>query len=181
MRNLRRYLIVSSVVAGLALAGCSSSGGSSSSPAGSGGTAGGAPGTTVAVQKDILAVQADPPGAPGRTLTLVRYTIAPGAKLSPHVHPGIQLAEIESGTLTYTVEEGTAIIHRGSATGPLEEITAPATTTLGPGDTVAEVDGMVHFGANDTGSPIVINATLLTVDGEDLAVPATTPPATTGG
>lgn len=180
---MRRYLIVASLVATLALAGCSSSGSSSGSGSASGGgaTTSAAPGTTVAVQKDVLAVQADPPGAPGRTLTLIRYTIAPGAKLAPHIHPGIQLAEIESGTLTYTVEEGTAIIHRGSATGPLEEITAPATTTLGPGDTVAEVDGMVHFGANDTDQPIVINATLLTIDGDDLAVPVTTPSATTAG
>jgi hypothetical protein len=31
---------------------------------------------------------------------------------------------------------------------------------------------MVHFGANETDEPIVIVATLLTTDGEDLAVPA---------
>ena len=141
----------------------------------------GGPTTTVAVAKDVLGTDPAPPGAPGRTLTLIRYTNAPGAKLSPHVHPGVQLASIQSGTLTYTVESGTATVTR--AGGDTDEITGPATTTLGPGDAVVEHDGMVHFGANDTDQPVVILATLLTEDGRDLAVTVTTPaPApTTGG
>ena len=139
---------------------------------GPGHDAAGGPGTTVAVQKDVLASEVDPPGGEGSTLTLMRYTIAPGAKLSPHIHPGVQLAHIESGTLTYTVVEGTATVTR--ADGTVEPVTAPATTTLGPGDAVAENDGMVHFGANDTTEPVVILATLLTADGEDLAVTVTT-------
>ncbi|MFN8018458.1 MAG: hypothetical protein U0P45_10070, partial [Acidimicrobiales bacterium] len=52
-----------------------------------------------------------------------------------------------------------------------EQVTGPKTINLGPGDAVTEVDGMVHYGANDTTGPIVIDATLLTKDGEDLAVP----------
>src|SRR5262245_24642473 len=80
-----------------------------------------APGTTaVAVLKQTLASEVDPPGAPGRTLTLMRYTIAPGAQLSPHIHPGVQLASIESGELTYTVISGTATVTR--ATGTKEEV-----------------------------------------------------------
>ena len=128
--------------------------------------------TTVAVQRDILATDADPPGAPGRTLTLVRYAIAPGAQLSPHVHPGVQLASIESGSLTYTVETGTATVKRAS--GATEEVTGPSTTILGPGDAVTETGDMVHFGANQTGGPVVILATLLTEDGQELAVVVTT-------
>lgn len=132
-----------------------------------------APGEVI---KDVLATTVDPPGAPGRTLTLIRYTIGAGAKLAPHIHPGVQLASITSGRLSYTVVEGTATVRRaGSKTD--EQVTAPATITLGPGDAVTEVDGMVHFGANETKKPIVITATLLTRDGEDLAVPATTAPA----
>lgn len=124
----------------------------------------------------MLGTDPAPPGAPGRTLTLIRYTIAPGAKLSPHIHPGVQLASIQSGTLTYTVESGTATVTR--AGGGTEEVTGPATTTLGPGDAVVEHDGMVHFGANDTDQPVVILATLLTEDGKDLAVTVTTPAPT---
>jgi quercetin dioxygenase-like cupin family protein len=134
-----------------------------------------APGTTIAVAKDVLASEVDPPGADGSTLTLMRYTIAPGATLSPHVHPGVQLAHIESGTLTYTVVSGTATVTRSG--GAVEEVTGPTTTALAAGDSVAENDGMVHFGANATDEPVVILATLLTEDGKDLAVTVTTAPA----
>lgn len=162
-------------------AACGSSDGTASPGTTTRAVSAGGPTTTVAVAKDVLGTDPAPPGAPGRTLTLIRYTIAPGAQLSPHVHPGVQLASIQSGTLTYTVESGTATVTR--AGGDTDEITGPATTTLGPGDAVVEHDGMVHFGANDTDQPVVILATLLTEDGRDLAVTVTTPaPApTTGG
>ena len=127
--------------------------------------------TAVPVLKESLATEVDPPGAPGRTLTLMRYTIAPGAKLSPHIHPGVQLASIQSGTLTYTVISGTATVTR--ANGTKEEVTGQ-TITLGPGDAVAENDGMVHFGENKTDAPVVILATLLTQSDKDLAVTVTT-------
>ena len=130
--------------------------------------------TSSEVVKDVLGQVDDPPGAPDSMLTLIRYTIPPGAKLAPHIHPGVQLARIESGTLSYTIEKGTATVRRaGAATD--EQVAAPATITLEPGDTVTELDGMVHFGANETDAPIVIVATLLTTDGKDLAVPVTDP------
>lgn len=133
-----------------------------------------APGTTaVPVVKSILAQEKDPPGAPGRTLSLVRYTIAPGAQLPAHIHPGVQLASIESGTLTYTVVSGTATVTRQGSTTP-EAATGPTTIMLGPGDAVAENDGMVHFGANATSAPVVILASLLTDSTKDLAVNVTT-------
>jgi quercetin dioxygenase-like cupin family protein len=132
------------------------------------------PGTTIApVVKNILAQEVDPPGAPGRTLSLVRYVIAPGAQLPAHIHPGVQLASIESGTLTYTIVSGTATVTRkGSASG--DPATGPTTITLGPGDAVAENDGMVHYGANQTDQPVVILASLLTDSTKDLAVNVTT-------
>lgn len=126
-----------------------------------------------AVLVEVLAQDVDPPGAPGRTLTLVRYTVPPGARLAPHLHRGVQLARITAGRLTYTVVEGTAIVRRsGEATDA--PLVGPVTTVLEVGDAVTEHDGMVHFGADDTDEPVVIEATLLTADGEDLAVP---PPA----
>ncbi|MGI9022259.1 MAG: cupin domain-containing protein [Acidimicrobiales bacterium] len=138
-----------------------------------------APPTTVAVQRDILASDDDPPGAPGRTLTLVRYTIAPGAELVPHVHPGVQLASIQAGSLAYTVMTGTATVKR--ADGAVEEITGPTSTTLAVGDAVTETGDMVHFGANKTDAPVVILSTLLTETGRDLAVPVTAVPTTVPG
>jgi len=129
------------------------------------------------VVKDILGTEVDPPGAVGSTLTLIRYTIPPGAQLAPHIHPGVQMARITAGELTYTVVEGTAIIRRHGGTDD-EALTAPATTKLLAGDTVTELDGMVHFGANDTDEDVIIDATLLTEAGEDLAVPVTIPEPT---
>lgn len=134
----------------------------------------------VPVQRDVLATDVDPPGAPGRTLTLIRYTIAPGAQLAPHVHPGVQMASIQSGSLSYTVISGTAVVKRAPG-GTVEEVTGPASTVLGPGDAVTETGEMVHFGANATDQPVVILASLLTETGRDLAVPVTTVPTTTTG
>ena len=107
------------------------------------------------------------------TLSLVRYTIAAGAELAPHVHPGIQMAFIEAGTLSYTVESGTAVVRR--STGAEEEVTGPASTTIEAGASVVELGDMVHFGANETDAPIVILATLLTEDGAGLSVPVAAP------
>ncbi|MGN6694109.1 MAG: cupin domain-containing protein [Aquihabitans sp.] len=129
-----------------------------------------APQPDVEVRVEVLARDVDPPGAAGRTLSLVRYTVPPGARLAPHHHRGVQLARITEGRLTYTVVEGTAIVRRGGAEHdtPVE---GPATIVLEPGDVVTEVDGMVHFGADETDEPVVIEATLLTIDGEGLATP----------
>lgn len=124
------------------------------------------------VVRQVLASEIDPPGAPGRTLSLVRYTIAPGAQLPAHIHPGVQLASIHSGTLTYTVISGVGNITR--AGGAVEAVTGPSTVTLGPGDAVTELGDMVHFGANMAAAPVVIDATLLTESGLDLAVLITT-------
>jgi len=176
---MRRWVGIVAAIAGvLALSACgadtagTASGAAPATSVGPGTTGASGPGTTVAVQKDVLAREVDPPGGAGSTLTLMRYTIAPGAQLSPHIHPGVQLAHIESGTLTYTVVEGTATVTR--AGGTVEPVSAPATIALATGDAVAENDGMVHFGANETDEPVVILATLLTADGEDLAVTVTT-------
>lgn len=138
------------------------------------------PATPAAVVREILDSQVDPPGAPGRTLTLVRYTIAPGAQLPAHVHPGIQMASIQSGTLTYTVISGTAEVRRGAAATPAP-ITGPVTTTLGPGDSVTETGDMVHYGANKTDASVVIVASLLTEDGRDLAITVPAAPPSTSG
>jgi quercetin dioxygenase-like cupin family protein len=126
------------------------------------------------VVREILAQMDSPPGAPGRRLTLVRYTIAPAAQLAPHIHPGVQVASITSGILTYEIVSGTVTIQRN--VGPngvpasTEQLTGPARTTLGRGDVVFEEGQMVHFGANTTSEAVVIAATLITEAGADLAV-----------
>ena len=165
----RAVLVVSMIVLSVGCA--SSSKGTASTP--SSDPSNKATTTTVAILKDVLDDVADPPGAPGRTLSLVRYTIAPGAKLPLHVHPGVQMAHIESGTLTYTIESGTAQVRRAGTKGHVA-VTGPTTITLKAGDSVVEPDGMVHFGANRGSVPLVIIATLLTKDGHELAESVTT-------
>jgi len=180
---MRRLVPGSLVLAAiLVLTGCGSDSTTSrpAAPASPATTPAPSPTTTVAVQKDVLGTEVDPPGALGRTLTLIRYTIAPGAKLAAHVHPGVQMASIQSGSLTYTVVSGTATVRRAPA-GATEEVKGPATTTLGQGDSVIEKGDMVHFGANTSAAPVVIVATLLTEDGHDLAEPVTTAPTSVPG
>jgi quercetin dioxygenase-like cupin family protein len=167
---VRRALVVLILTSFLAGPACGSSGSDDAAPAAGTPTTAVATATTVApVVRDLLASDADPPGAAGRTLSLVRYTIAPGAQLAPHVHPGVQMASIQAGSLSYTVVSGTATVKR--STGTTEAVAGPATTTLATGDAVIETGNMVHFGANTTGAPIIILAALLTETGLDLAVP----------
>jgi quercetin dioxygenase-like cupin family protein len=127
------------------------------------------------VVREILSQVDSPPGAPGRRLTLVRYTIAPAAQLAPHIHPGVQVASIVSGTLNYEIVSGTVTIQRSVGANGVpartEALTGPAQTALRPGDTVVEEGTMVHFGANKTSEPVVISATLIT-EGSDLSLPA---------
>src|SRR3954447_11837107 len=54
----------------------------------------------------IVLVEASPKAAPDQSLQLVRYVIQPGTILPQHVHPGTQLATIDSGDLTYFVVSG---------------------------------------------------------------------------
>lgn len=179
MRGRRAGAAAVALVLAATAAGCSGS----SAPATSKTTASAAKPTTSStsatpgeVVKEILGTDVDPPGGSGRTLTLIRYTVPAGAKLAPHIHPGVQMASIQSGRLTYTVVKGTAVVRRSGSSQDVQ-VPAPNTITLKPGDTVTEIDGMVHFGANQTNRPVVILATLLTKDGADLAVPVTTIPA----
>lgn len=95
-----------------------------------------------------------PMAAPGQILQLVRYNIPPNISLPVHIHPGMQVALVESGTLTYTVVEGTAPFTR--ANGETGELNAGETTDFHAGDSVVEPQGMIHFGENTTDEPVVL-------------------------
>jgi quercetin dioxygenase-like cupin family protein len=173
--HLRRALAPALVIvlAALGLVACGGSGSTPAPGADAAATTTAAGGDAVEpVVKEVLAQDATPPGAPGYTLTLMRYTIAPGAQLAPHVHPGVQMASIDRGTLGYTIVSGTAEVRRaGSQPAP---VTGPTHLDLGPGDSVVEPFDMVHFGANEGAEPVVITATLLTETDQALSVAVTT-------
>src|SRR3954452_22541120 len=53
--------------------------------------------------RTVLAQEVDPPGSHDRTLALSRVRIPAHTQLALHRHPGVQLAYVQKGTLTYTV------------------------------------------------------------------------------
>ena len=57
-----------------------------------------------------------PEGAAGLTLELTRVIIPAGAEIAPHTHPGMQLAVVVEGTLTYSVLTGEVEAFHGIAT-----------------------------------------------------------------
>jgi quercetin dioxygenase-like cupin family protein len=132
--------------------------------------------SNAAPTREALARVVKPPGAPGRTLGLSRVTIPARTALTPHRHPGDQIAYIEHGTLTYTVRTGLVRIYRGAADASprlVRTIRAGQTGRVGTGEWVVERQGDVHFGANRGRRPVVILlATLFTV-GSPASIPVT--------
>jgi quercetin dioxygenase-like cupin family protein len=125
--------------------------------------------------REVLAT-GQPPSAPGQTLDLVRYTIPPGTTLAVHVHPGMQIAWVASGELTYHVLKREVQIGRAANTsagspGAPETLAAGESTVLEPGDWVAEVPGAVHYGENLGTEPLVLWAATLLETGQPPAIP----------
>ncbi len=131
--------------------------------------------TPQAVVRDVLA-STESDEAPGEEFALSRYTIAPGAILPVHTHPGVQVTTIESGTLTYhVVADGEAVVTR--ADGTKETYGPGSTIELTAGDSLVEPEGMVHYGENLTEEPIVLISASLFEEGAPpstvVEVPAT--------
>jgi quercetin dioxygenase-like cupin family protein len=110
-----------------------------------------------------------PSVAPGYAMGLVRLTYEPGGTLNAHTHPGTSILYIESGTLTYTLIDGTATLTRAS-TGPLTpgaalaaEPVSPGDVELQTGDSLFEDADVIHTARNDGNEPaVVLIANLLT-------------------
>ena len=73
-----------------------------------------APGTPEA-KRDAMAQTGRVQGAPQRELVLSRVVVPPGAKLALHHHLGTQVARVEAGVLTYTVQQGSVVVRRGQS------------------------------------------------------------------
>jgi quercetin dioxygenase-like cupin family protein len=113
--------------------------------------------------------EAAPANAPGQTMYLQQVTIAAHAKLPEHFHQGTQVARVIAGTLTYNIVSGTAAVTR--AGGMTEDVAGPNKVLLHPGDSLVETSSLVHFGANDTDKPVVIELAALLENGAPLATP----------
>jgi quercetin dioxygenase-like cupin family protein len=130
--------------------------------------------TPVPVRRVLATGQS--PLVPDQTLNLVRYDIPAGMVLPVHIHPGVQIAWVAAGELTYHVLKGEVQIGRAasaSASGPgtPEVVGAGETTTLLPGDWVIEVDGAVHYGENLGTEVVVLWATTLLPTGDPASIP----------
>ena len=144
-----------------------------------GGTApsGGASGDLASIPpvvRDVLA-SGRPSAEPDDNLELVRYTIQPATALTPHHHPGMQLALVESGTLTYTVIAGTVAVH--AADGSTRSIGLGETGTIQSGEWIVEDETVVHFGKNAGTDPVVILVASLLAADEPPAIVVTPAPS----
>lgn len=113
--------------------------------------------------------------AEGQTVYIARFTFEPGSSIFPHGHPGTTLLAIESGTLGWTLEEGTAHVIRGAGTGgtEVEDVTAPGTEVLlEPGDAIFYEDDVLHTARGAGEEPAIVMATLVLTSGEPLLMPA---------
>ena len=145
---------------------------------------GATPTPVAAVTREVIN-EGYPDAAPGQVLQLVRYTIPPNILLPVHIHPGMQVVVVESGTLHYTVVEGRVPITRATDVGTpaaMEELTSGQETDFGPGDRFVEPAGMVHFGENRTDEPVVlIVASLFAADASPSTLVEASPVASSAG
>lgn len=117
-------------------------------------------------------------GAPDRTLVLSRVVVEPGAKLALHRHLGTQIARIISGTLTYTVRQGSATIRKGESDqdpSVVRRIEAGETARIRPGQWIVEQPSDVHKAANRGSDPVVIYLATLLRTGAPPSTPITQP------
>lgn len=114
--------------------------------------------------------------APEQTVYLARFVVQPGAEIFPHNHPGTTVLGVESGSLGWTLLEGSAHIVRGAAvgaTGPAEDLTEPGTEViLEPGDAIFYEDDVVHTARGAGDEETVVLGTLVLASGEPLLMPA---------
>ena len=89
----------------------------------------------------------------------------------------MQLAFIESGTLTYTVISGAVEVH--ARDGTTRTIGPGQTGTIGAGEWIAENEQIVHFGENSTDQPVMILASSLFMAGDPPAILVSPAPAST--
>jgi quercetin dioxygenase-like cupin family protein len=127
----------------------------------------------VVVVREPLAQAVAPQGAPGRTLGLSRVTVMPGAELASHHHPGTQIARIENGTLTYSVETGSVKVMKGPADDPtlVRRIKAGQTGRIRAGQWIVEQRTEVHHAANHGTVPVVIYLASLFTTGSPPSLP----------
>lgn len=106
-----------------------------------------------------------PAGVPGQALSFVRITFEPGGYFAAHGHPGTQIWYIDAGTLSTTIQEGTARLTRapiGGTPTPAEQLAPGDEVTMLEGDTLFFDHDLVHTVRNegDEATVLLISAIL---------------------
>lgn len=128
--------------------------------------------------RNALAESSKVQGASERTMVLSRVVVEPGAKLALHQHLGTQISRIASGTLTYTVRKGSAVVREGDAEKVprlIRTISAGQTARIKSGQWLVEQPSDIHEAANRGSTPVVIYLATLLKSGAPPATPATLP------
>lgn len=139
------------------------------------GSAGRAPEPVV---REALAQSSKATGAKGRTLGLSRVTVQPGAVIPLHHHPGTQVAYIDRGTLTYTVETGSVKVMKGPSDDHpklIRKIDPGTTARIRTGQWIVEQPGTHHHAANRGTKPVVIYLSTLFPKGAPPSIPDVEP------
>jgi quercetin dioxygenase-like cupin family protein len=115
-----------------------------------------------------------PSFTPGRQLTLMRVEIPAGTSFAPHRHPGMQVAYVVSGTLSYTVYRGSVRVYSGPADGSqklVRTIAAGHSGSIGPGEWLVETPSVWHAGGNRGTKPVEILLAALLSSKLPVAIP----------
>ena len=111
------------------------------------------------VVRDALAQTKHPRGAKGKTLALTRIIVKPGAELARPPPPGTQIAYIQHGVLTYTVDRGHSVVKKGVADDNpkvVHKLRPGDTARIKPGQWLVEQPDSHHHAANKGKKRIVI-------------------------
>jgi len=113
--------------------------------------------------------------AEGQTVYLARFDFEPGQAIFPHSHPGTTLLSVVSGSLGWTLVQGTAYVIRGAASGataPTETLSKPGDDViLERGDAIYYEDDVVHTARGAGDEDAIVLGTFVLTSGEPLLMP----------
>jgi quercetin dioxygenase-like cupin family protein len=125
---------------------------------------------------EVLASVSDPSLAPGMVLEFDRITWAPGFEVPMHYHPAIDILYVVSGSVAWSVEEGTAQVIRAAVDGtpvPVEMLEPGSEAVLTPGDVIIfdyPKTGMRHAARVVGDAPVIMLDPVLYDPGQELTV-----------
>ena len=95
-----------------------------------------------------------PSAASSRNLVFMRITMAPGASIPAHRHPGAVVVVVESGLFGTRFVEGSGQLMRFGAAEAVA-LNGGSETTMSPGDSLA-YEGAIHTMRNDGPDDLVL-------------------------